>query len=1669
MPIRPAISRTAGPLPSFVPVISAQGSSSSFVFWEAIQLSNAIYGFSGLAFERYLAEGGQFKVELYRNPEKDSDMPELVAVKTAKIDTTFVPEDQGQEAPRLNSEDDIRRRKNDLFSFVQEIQVLSHPPLQSHPNIMRLLGSSWTTDAFGTPIPQLIVEYSSLGNLFDMLAASPPLDTQAKLDIISDIASGLERVHDCGIVHGDMKLSNIMVFPSERPACRFTAKISDFGSSIAADDPDDRKVYWGSPGYCPPDAMTEKTMSMADLRSCDVFGLGLCTWEILNDGRPFFEPDEEQIPTGRQTASDNRIPRDAQRQSVKDLQELWPSLKGPERCQALVMLSDCFAHGYGTSVNFQECLRHLQLAADDRDTGAVDAVLIPISAAILGETEHSLLQSSDIKRTLRPELMSLEKELCQFPHHERYYRRWLQWVDITHRMIVSPLTVEDFDGTAYVLDPNDEVKRDICILDKIKDPIQAIARPNDRDSIPCAMPLLQLAAAMNWGGILRKIHARDANMLHYIYGHEMFPPTVANFGSILLAAVAHGRSELVKFLVQDVGVNVMIQPDCAGLPAYIGPLHLAFNTPEDVLQGTVELLIDHGADVNFSTPGSTTVSTLPGYFPLEISGPPLDVAISIGRLSLVKILLDKGANPLLKCEGTMFKRPHNPLQLAVALHAHEIVDAILGHLAKTMGENDGLLQREIGNPMLHVAGQMLGGKGLFWKWLLHGSQYRDACQRTIEVCLKYGLEINGIDEDGDTPLISAAVQNPCHGYVLETLLDHGADPNIQNKYGSFALSLCLNSAWDSADYSRCVKALISSRADIHLAVSNGRQPIHLHAAAGMKESVNLLLDAGADIESRDKDDDTPLAVAVLSDAYACAEILLDRGANVNALIQSPSTAIAATALSYAASSGNLRMFRLLTKRGALPFPPISRTGDNPPAMSALYHAAQAGRAEIVRVALREFPAIYRTPQLLTHLNGTGYTVLHIAARMHLGCVRELLLAGASLETRDPNRDLDGGDTPLGASVQGGAFRISRFLLQYGACPWVRGPPEQRRWSFLCEGLILARTQPGAHGTVAALLEETWEWVTEWDLLRVRDFGGRTILHMAVYYGLAEVVKVLVERGASVYDRLGEPMEDVSWETTDLSGLNSWVFARTLRRLSPEERESLYDPNSVAMPDEDMDEVLRYLQGFQWPVTETGEETDSDDDWESDDTSDYDSELEWEDTTDEDRGNEQFDLSDGSATFLSYYQHAHHWFQSSSQRPTCIVEVGTPEDVAAALRIIGETRTPFAVMSGGHASNRGFSSTEGVHISLRRMDEVVVKDGGVVEVGFGARWTDVFMKLEGTGWNVVGGRVGGPGVGGFTLGGGYSWKTNQYGLTIDTVKSFNIVLPNGTITTASNTTNTGLFFALKGGLNRFGIVTSAEFYAHKQPPKVYGGFIMYPSFSLPAVLNETMEFYRTSTDPRTEVLTTTAASPIGGSSAIVLFFHDAAEKPKVFDLFTDIPHLVNTMRTQPFYEFVDGIPSEIVSLVNFRGAFATMSTSALTTKFLDAVKNETDRFGRLMAKHHGVQINYDIEPFVDYGKFATESAFPHKDSPLPLNLYFAWASKADDEFWYDEMRGSLDRLKDVATGEGIYDDTFTQYPNYALFDATAEELYGEVNAERLRRIRHAVDPERVMDLAGGFAI
>ena len=69
-------------------------------------------------------------------------------------------------------------------------------------------------------------------------------------------------------------------------------------------------------------------------------------------------------------------------------------------------------------------------------------------------------------------------------------------------------------------------------------------------------------------------------------------------------------------------------------------------------------------------------------------------------------------------------------------------------------------------------------------------------------------------------------------------------------------------------------------------------------------------------------------------------------------------------------------------------------------------------------------------------------------------------------------------------------------------------------------------------------------------------------------------------------------------------------------------------------------------------------------------------------------------------------------------------------------------------------NEGFSSTTGVQIAMTKFNTVIYNsDTQTVDIGSGLLWDDVYDALDSDGVNVVGGRVPGIGVAGFSLGGG----------------------------------------------------------------------------------------------------------------------------------------------------------------------------------------------------------------------------------------------------------------------------------------------------------------------------
>lgn len=247
----------------------------------------------------------------------------------------------------------------------------------------------------------------------------------------------------------------------------------------------------------------------------------------------------------------------------------------------------------------------------------------------------------------------------------------------------------------------------------------------------------------------------------------------------------------------------------------------------------------------------------------------------------------------------------------------------------------------------------------------------------------------------------------------------------------------------------------------------------------------------------------------------------------------------------------------------------------------------------------------------------------------------------------------------------------------------------------------------------------------------------------------------------------------------------------------------------------------------------------------------------------------------------------------------------------------------------------------------------------------------------------------------------------------------------------------------------------------------GGYQIFPPTSIPALINATSTFSATNTDPKAQVILTLgflASAP----AHVLLTFYDGPTPPPSLAPFKNIPALFANLSTQSFSSFAKSIPASITT--NTRGAFHTLSTNGYTRPFIEAVYNETKFYGALAASHSGVYISYDVEPFLkNYGQKATDSAYPHAKSPLPLNLYFTWTLPTEDAFWRGKMQQSVDFLTAVAKREGIWDPELTAYPNYALSTYSGNQLYGSANTARLRKVKAAVDPRGVMDLTGGFRL
>lgn len=125
----------------------------------------------------------------------------------------------------------------------------------------------------------IVMELVVAPTLADIVGREGPLANDRVAALGLQVLSALESAHAAGIVHRDVKPSNIMVLPGDR------VKLADFGIARAMDDPGLTQTggVMGSPGYMAPELFAGAGPSPA----ADLWSLGATLFHAAEGRAPF--------------------------------------------------------------------------------------------------------------------------------------------------------------------------------------------------------------------------------------------------------------------------------------------------------------------------------------------------------------------------------------------------------------------------------------------------------------------------------------------------------------------------------------------------------------------------------------------------------------------------------------------------------------------------------------------------------------------------------------------------------------------------------------------------------------------------------------------------------------------------------------------------------------------------------------------------------------------------------------------------------------------------------------------------------------------------------------------------------------------------------------------------------------------------------------------------------------------------------------------------------------------------------------------------------------------------------------------------------------------------------------------------------------------------------------
>jgi FAD/FMN-containing dehydrogenase len=412
------------------------------------------------------------------------------------------------------------------------------------------------------------------------------------------------------------------------------------------------------------------------------------------------------------------------------------------------------------------------------------------------------------------------------------------------------------------------------------------------------------------------------------------------------------------------------------------------------------------------------------------------------------------------------------------------------------------------------------------------------------------------------------------------------------------------------------------------------------------------------------------------------------------------------------------------------------------------------------------------------------------------------------------------------------------------------------------------------------------------------------------------------------------------------------------------------------------------------------------------------------------------------------------FQAAVEHhPELIYAAENAADVREAVEFAAANRLPVAVKATGHGLS--VPATGGVLISTRRMTGVRVdKDAHTASFEAGTRWDQVIDACAPHGLAPLSGSAPHVGTVGYTLGGGLGLLARRYGYAADSVHGIDIVTPDGTARHVTADSEPELFWAVRGGRDNFGVVTSLEV-GLVPIARLYGGGLSFAGEHAPSILDSYLSWTRTVPEQLTSSLVLVrfpdlpaVPEPIRGRRVAqirVAYTGDAAGGEDLIAPLREAgPPLLDTVRDMPYAESgsIHNDPTEPVPTYSSNVLLRTMDSGAV----LDHTESDASVPLIVEIRHLGGALARPP---------AVPSAVGHRDASYLLSL----VTPLDGSTGIDAVESAHQRVHD-GQRRWVVGRSLNFLSGRAATVERVREAYEPDDYERLQRLKARYDPDNM---------